>query len=102
MAPEEIEKKFAEIENRLNALDSRVDTLEQHISSSLDNFGDYKNRNEQELQLMKGQIESMINSIESLISAAEYQQSNERAKGLLRRLRNNQTRIAKQLKANKA
>lgn len=102
MTPGEIEKRFAEIENRINALDSRVDTLEKHISSSLDNFGDYKNRNEQELLLMKGQIESMINSIESLISAAEYQQSNERAKSLLRRLRNNQTRIAKQLKANKA
>lgn len=102
MTPEEIEKKFAEIENRINALASRVDILEKHISSSLEKFGDYKNRNEQELQLMKGQIESMINSIESIISAAEYQQSNERAKGLLRRLRNNQTRIANQLKASKA
>ncbi|WP_429157573.1 hypothetical protein [Aeromonas veronii] len=98
MSPEEIEQKFSQIERRLNVLDERVNALENHVSSSLDHFGDYKNRNEQELILMKGQIESMINSIESLVSAAEYQQSNERAKALLRRLRNNHTRVTKQLK----
>jgi hypothetical protein len=99
MSPEEIESRFLQIEKRVDEIDVRVSTVETHVSSALDKFGDYKNRNETELFLMKGQIESMISSIESLVAAAEYQRSNDRAKTLLRRLRNNRTRVNKQLEA---
>lgn len=98
MTSEEIAEKFLQIEKRLDEMDMRISSIESHVSSALSQFGDYKNRSEAELLLMKGQIEQMINTIESLVSTAEYQQGNERAKALLRKLRNNRTRIDKQLK----
>lgn len=98
MTPEQIAEKFSQIEHRLDQLDARMSTVETHVTGALEQFGDYKNRNMQELVLMRGQIDNMIASIESLVCTAEYQQSNERAKALLRRLKNNQTRVNKALK----
>jgi hypothetical protein len=98
MTPEEIANKFLQLEKKVDEIDKRTSTIESHVSLALNEFGDYKNRNQQELSFMKGQVELMIKSIESLVITAEYQQSDEQAKSLLRKLKNNRTRIEKQLK----
>lgn len=91
-----------EIEQRLPQLERRVDEislLQNHIETTLNQFGSYKDRNEAELTLMKGQVEAMVSAVESLVNAAEYKDGAKNGKNLLRRLRNNHTRINRQLKA---
>jgi hypothetical protein len=102
MDTKELEARLLALEKRVDQIDVRLEVVEQHVRSTLDQFGNYRTRNIEELTLMQGQIESMTNSVESLISAAEYGAGVERAKSLLRRLRNNQTRINKQLKGRKS
>lgn len=99
MTNEEIVKRLRELEGRVDQIEVRLDAVEQHVVSTLDQFGDYKNRTVEELVLMKGQIGGLVGSVESLILSAENAAAVERAKSLRRRLLNNQTRIDKNLKA---
>lgn len=99
MTNEEIVKRLRELEGRVDQIEVRLDAVEQHVVSTLDQFGDYKNRSVEELVLMKGQIGGLVGSVGSLILSAENAAAVERAKSLRRRLLNNQTRIDKNLKA---
>ncbi|HEK0718892.1 hypothetical protein [Stutzerimonas degradans] len=101
MTNEEIVKRLRELEGRVDRIEVRLDAVEQHVVSTLDQFGDYKNRTVEELVLMKGQIDGLVQSVESLILSAENTAAMERAKSLRRRLLNNQTRIEKNLKEKK-
>jgi uncharacterized coiled-coil protein SlyX len=97
-----IEDRIAELEHRTAELESRVSSLETSLalmSSQLDQFGSYKDRPQNELKLMKEQIGLMVSTCEILVKDAINQADIQRAKSVLRRLRNNQTRIAKALAA---
>jgi hypothetical protein len=65
------------------------------IASQLDQFGDYKNRTQNKLKIMDEQMSLMVDICESLVRDAINQSDIIRAKAVLRRLRNNKTRIKK-------
>lgn len=80
-------------------VEARVDSVESLHTSTLNDFGRYKNRSREELTLIKTQLASMIASIESLVEVGENQSDIQRAKLLLRRARNNHTRAINALQA---
>ncbi len=82
-----------ELEQRVAKMENKLEILETHIENSLDHFGDYKNRSEEELRLMASQIEELLSSVEDLIDYAETEADAKRAANLLKRLKNNKTRI---------
>ncbi|MBG3979392.1 hypothetical protein I5E58_04690 [Pseudomonas aeruginosa] len=61
MTNEEIVKRLRELEGRVDRIEVRLDAVEQHVISTLDQFGGYKNRTVEELVLMKGQIDGLGN-----------------------------------------
>jgi len=93
-----IEARLAELELRTTELEERVSDIENSLglmASQLDQFGDYKNRSQKELKIMDEQISLMIDTCELLVKDAINQSDIIRAKSVLRRLRNNKTRIRK-------
>lgn len=101
MTIEEIIARLSTLEGRVDQIEVKLATVEQHVGSTLDQFGGYKNRTAEELSLMSGQISGLISSVESLILNAENGAAVERAKNLRRRLLNNKTRVEKNLKERK-
>ncbi|MEC6814273.1 hypothetical protein VXS05_04290 [Photobacterium toruni] len=95
---------FADIEARLSRLENRVTSLESNFSMielSISNFGDYKNRTREELNLMKGQFSMLVDTLESMLNKTISDDDAVRAKALKRRLKNNQTRVQKALEESK-
>ena len=88
---DELEKRVADIDQRLTV----VEAEERRTQATLQRFGDYKNRTLKELNLMGGQIEDLIDSVQSLVERSESEDGIRRAKRLLARLKNNHTRIGK-------
>jgi hypothetical protein len=85
---------------RIEDLERRMHKVEDIAASTMDTFGQFKTRSEAELRLMQGLMNNTVMpSIESLVRNAEISADRERAAALLRRARNNRTRIAKALKA---
>lgn len=101
MDTDEIVRRLMALEDKVDQMDIRLISVEQSVSVTLDLFGGYKNRTVEELSLMSTQIGALIRSVESLVIASENKAAVERAKGLRRRLLNNQTRVDKQLNAKK-
>lgn len=95
---DEFAKRLTDLENKVDQIEVRLSSVEESVTTTLDLFGNYKNRTIEELSLMGSQIANLISIVESLVSRAENQDATERAKSLRRRLLNNQTRINKQLK----
>lgn len=97
-----IEDRLSELERRTAELENRVTNIESNLTlmaSQLDQFGKYKNRTQDELKLMNEQISLMVDACESLVKDAINQSDIIRAKSVLRRLRNNKTRIQKAMAA---
>ncbi|WP_047046301.1 hypothetical protein [Vibrio mexicanus] len=97
-----IESQIIEIEKRLKSVEARVTSLEQSLqqmNSQMRTFGKYKDRSEGELKLMDQQIDLLIESCEFLVRDAISQEEIIRAKAMLKRLKNNKTRILKARKA---
>lgn len=88
-----------EIRKRLDEVESRVASLEQSTELILKNFGNFKNRTEGELKLMKSQIEDLLNLIENVLTTLENQEGIGRAKRLKTRLKNNLTRISNAMRS---
>ena len=88
-----------ELEQRVVAMERRIVFLERDVNSSLDKFGDYKNRTRDELGRMRKDIDNLLDGVEALVQQAEHKRDIQRAKQLRGRLRNNQTRIDKALAA---
>ena len=91
--------RLPELERRVVAIEDRIVFLERDVNSSLDKFGDYKNRTRDELGQMRKDIDNLLDGVEALVQQAEHKRDIQRAKQLRGRLRNNQTRIDKALAA---
>jgi len=98
---DEIARRLKDLEDKVDQIDIRLSSVEQNVATTLELFGDYKNRTAEELSLMSGQIGALLRSVESLVATAENKSGTERAKSLRRRLLNNQTRVNKQLNLKK-
>ena len=79
-------------------LEGRVDVLEKDIERQLRHFGNYEKRTKEELVFMKKQIGDILKSIDSMIKRREYKENVPRAKNLLKKLKNNKTRIENALR----
>ncbi|KKM08523.1 hypothetical protein SY88_23335 [Clostridiales bacterium PH28_bin88] len=77
----------------IDELEQRVAAIEGVVENQLRCFGKYKTRSEEELKLMKEQIEDLLASIENIICSVENIEGRNRAESLRRRLKNNLTRI---------
>lgn len=102
VAMEEILKRLADLESKVEQIDVRITAFESNVIAALDQLGDYKNRTDEELSSMSGRVDALINSVGSLVAFSEYGLATERAKNLRRRLLNNKTRIDKQINARRS
>ena len=91
-------KKFLKDYLDITDLEGRVDVLEKDIERQLRHFGNYEKRTKEELVLMKKQIGDILKSIDSMIRRREYKDDIPRAKNLLKKLKNNKTRIENALR----
>jgi light-regulated signal transduction histidine kinase (bacteriophytochrome) len=81
------------IEARVDQLEGMMGEIDRLVSKSLDSYGQYSSRSTEELRLMKTDIDNLIDTMENMMKAIEDEAHIKRAKDLLRRLRNNRTRI---------
>ena len=91
-------KKFWKYYLDITDLEGRVDVLEKDIERQLRHFGNYEKRTKEELVFMKKQIGDILKSIDSMIKRREYKDDIPRAKNLLKKLKNNKTRIENALR----
>ena len=71
--------RLPELERRVVAIEDRIDVLERHVNSSLDQFGDYKNRTRDELGQMREDIDNLLDGVEALVQQAEHKRDIQRA-----------------------
>lgn len=88
-----VRERLAELENQVEGLEDRVTSLERSTTLTLEDFGDYKNRTNEELKLMESQISRLLDHINDILSTLDNTEGIARAKRLRSRLRNNHTRI---------
>lgn len=84
------------LEARIFVLEQRMDRFDTSLSmieKSVDTFGDYKRRTNEELDFIDQQLVIMMNSLESVLANNVYQTDITRAKSLKSRLKNHQTRV---------
>jgi len=86
-----------DIEGKLVDLEHRISSIEETISLTLKHFGNYKNRTDRELLLMRSQLQTLLSSITNIIESVRNQGQQLRAIKLRSRLTNNLNRINKQL-----
>ncbi len=77
----------------MGGLEDRLTALERSTTLTLEDFGNYKNRTDEELKLMESQISRLLDVINDVLSTLDNQEGILRAKNLQRRLKNNYTRI---------
>jgi len=85
-------KRIRDLEETVENIERRLNQVELSIQSQLSEFGDYKNKSEEELLSVKGQLQGIIGTLESLVSAAENEEESKSARDLLKRARNHLTR----------
>ncbi len=81
----------------ITELEKRVNTLESRVDDSLKHFGNYGKRTDKELALMKNQIDDLIAITTTQSAHLETLDEQQKAKQLIKRLKNHQTRINNQL-----
>jgi len=84
-----------DLHEQITELDKRVDAIETHVALTLRHFGSYRNRTNEELALMRLQLETMLAAVSNVIETIKNQTDNQRALRLKRRLQNILTRINK-------
>lgn len=87
--------RVAQLESRVAKLENRCQAVEDVIASHLDSFGSYKSRTAEELAEIEAQLQPIITTLDAIVGAAENRSDAERAARLLRRARNNMTRVRK-------
>lgn len=83
-----------DLEKRLTAAEYSIDSLQKSTELTLSDFGNYRNRTNCELELMKNQISKLLDEIEGVLELFECSEEISKAKRLRTRLRNNYTRIS--------
>lgn len=95
----QILERLGQLEKRVDEVEIRLNALEGEVQRGLKHHGDYKNRSDKELQLMKSQIQTLLDTVNNVLDTLEYKEGAERAKRLRSRLKNNLTRINKNINA---
>lgn len=88
-----------DLQKRVDQLEAKMGAIDGLVTKSLDSFGQYSCRSTEELQLIKTNIDNMIDTLNSMMTAIDDQAHIKRANQLLQRLRNNRTRIINALSA---
>ena len=98
-----------DLEQRVDDLGQRLSTVERQmkdgfrrVEEKLSEFGNFKAQNDEKLADMGKENAQLIGVVESLVQFAESKEGSARAKALLTRLRNHQTRIRNVQKARAA
>ena len=81
-----------DIDQRVEAIDQQVRDIKLQTDTTLHHFGDYKNRTEGELKLMKKQVDELIHRFESIEVKTETEIIMRTRS--LKQLRNHRTRIS--------
>jgi exonuclease VII small subunit len=89
----ELENQVATLEDQVIRLEDRVTSLERSTTLTLEDFGDYKSRTNEELKLMELQITRLLDHINDVLSTLDSIEGISRAKRLQSRLKNHRTRI---------
>lgn len=95
----DVRKRLVELEDRVDSLEDRVTSIERSTKLTLEDFGNYKNRANEELKLMESQISRLLDVINDVLSTLDNQEGITRAKRLQSRLRNNYTSIINAIEA---
>ena len=82
-----------DLHEQVAELDRRIGDIDTHIAAMLQHFGKYQSRTDQELTLMRSQLETMLETVSDVIESVENQADIQRATRLRSRLRNNLTRL---------
>lgn len=90
-----LQDRVANLEGRVAKLDTRCEAAEDAMARHLDDFGGYKNRTASELADIRSQLRPIVATLEAMVDAAESRADVERAASLLRRARNNLTRVGR-------
>jgi hypothetical protein len=91
----ELNRRIGSIETHVDSTLQRIGSIETHVDSTLQHFGKYLGRTDDELALMRSQLETMLKTISNVIAAVESQADKQRAVRLRAKLRNNLTRANK-------
>lgn len=92
-----------DLKERIRALEREMGVIEGLVTSMTDHFRDYKNKSEGELNLLKSQVEGILDTIDGFFDANEDAEELrgsdmvDRMKSLRRRLRYNRTLIERHL-----
>lgn len=86
---------IGDLHQQVAELDMRIGSIETHVDSTLQHFGKYRCRTDDELALMRSQLETMLKTVSNVIAAVESQADKQRAARLKAKLRNNLTRLNK-------
>lgn len=91
---------IGDLHQQVADLDRRIGSIETHVASTLQHFGKYRGRTDDELVLMRSQLETMLETVSNVIEAVESQADKQRAARLKARLKYNLTKI-KNARANR-
>lgn len=92
MRNQDLAVRVTRLEHQVAALERRMSSVEATITERLDQMGGYKSRTDAELLEIRAELAAHEAMLESLIQLAQDEQDRARARALLRRVRNNQTR----------
>ena len=70
---DQLEIQMNEMDQRVKVVELQIITVKDQATIMLNNFGDYKNRTSEELNLMKGQIGDFLNTVDELDRRVEGQ-----------------------------
>jgi uncharacterized coiled-coil protein SlyX len=83
---------IGDLHQQVAELDKRIDSFENHVAhvaSTLQHFGKYSSRTDEELTLMRSQLETMLDTVSNVIADIQ------KAARLKKRLRYNLTKLNK-------
>jgi hypothetical protein len=92
-------ERVGALEGRVDRMENQLTALETSLRTELDSLGRYSTRTRDELIQAQGKIEGVLGALEAVVSHGENQQGTVEAAALLRRARNNLTRVNRHLKA---
>jgi len=82
-----------DLEKRVQRIEIRLDEVESKVR----NFGDYRNQSSRKLKEMHEEISTLLETVEALVKEREHRVNLLEAKRLRKRLKNNKTRIEREL-----